>query len=207
MPDLEVVTINHDHFGNFSNALDGLRTPQLQMADDDYALGRMVEDVTNSRYAGDTAIVVIEDDSQSGPDHVDAHRSLAYIISPYTKRNAVVHTTYTTVNMLRTVTDLLGVGHLGMQDANAAPMVDAFTTTPVVAAYTAIIPGVLCKPPVAKELVPACNHASTPQTRPVAQLHDGAWWAAMTQGMDFHTPDAVDANRFNRILWAGVMGD
>lgn len=206
MPDLELVTINHDHFGNFGNALDGLRTPQLQMADDDYSLGRIVEDVTNSPYARDTAIVVIEDDSQTGPDHVDAHRSLAYVISPYTKRHALVHTAYTTVNMVRTVTDLLGIGHLGMQDANAAPMADAFTQTPVVAAYTAIIPGVLCKPPVAKELVPDCNHAWAPRTRAIAQLHDGAWWAAMTRGMDFRTPDAVDANRFNQILWAGLMG-
>jgi YVTN family beta-propeller protein len=206
LPALELVTINHDHFGNFGNALEGLRTPQLQMADNDYALGRIVEDVTKSRYAADTAIIVIEDDSQTGPDHVDAHRSLAYVISPYTKRNALVRTTYTTVNVVRTVTDLLGIGHLGMQDANAAPMIDAFTQTPVVAAYTAIIPGALCKPPVSKEFLEGCNNAATPRTRAVAQLHNGAWWAAATQGMDFRTPDAVDANRFNRILWAGLMG-
>jgi len=205
LPNLEVMTINHDHFGSFSGAIEGLTTPTLQMADDDYSLGRIVQDVENSPFAANTAIFVNEDDSQSGPDHVDSHRSFLLIISPYTKRRTLVHSVYTTVNAVRTITDLLGVHHLGLQDANAAPIAEAFTTHAVVTRYAAIIPGVLCRQPVSTDLVPDCRNPAIPKTAAAPSLHGGAWWAARTVGMNFRRPDAVDAAEFNRLLWDGTM--
>ena len=206
LPNLEVMTINHDHFGSFAQAIEGLTNPTLQMADDDYSLGRIVQDVESSPFSASTAIFVNEDDSQTGPDHVDTHRSLLLVISPYTRRNALVHTLYTTDNVVRTITDLLGLNHLGMQDANAAPLADAFAREGTVSAYAAIVPGVLCKPPVASDLVPACGDASVRKSAYVPQRHGGAWWAAQTAGMDFSRPDAVDPVRFNQVVWRGILG-
>ena len=92
------------------------------MADNDYALGTLVETVSKSKYWKDTAIFMIEDDSQDGPDHVDAHRSTAFVISAYNKRNQIIHTPYTTENVLRTLEDLLGIRPVSFHDANAMPM-------------------------------------------------------------------------------------
>src|SRR5262249_25305224 len=86
LPNLSLVRLPHDHFGNFSTPLYGINTPALQMADNDYALGLFVEKVAKSPYADSTLIFVIEDDAQDGPDHVDAHRSLAYVVGPYVKQ-------------------------------------------------------------------------------------------------------------------------
>ena len=205
LPELEVLTINHDHFGSFSKAIEGLDTPTLQFADDDYALGRLVADVTHSPYANDTAIFVLEDDSQNGPDHIDGHRSIAYVVSPYTKRHVVIHTTYTTLNVLRTIEGILGLRPLGMHDANARPMSDLFLGTPSSDAYRALIPGVLCAPPVSDDFLPACKTARAPvRTAEVPARHDVAWWTAQTRGFNFREPDKVDAGAFNAVLWKGL---
>lgn len=209
LPSLSLVRLMHDHFGSFGTAIEGLNTPQLQMADNDYALGSLVQAVSSSPYWADTAIFVIEDDAQDGPDHVDSHRSLGYVISAYTKRKAVVNTTYTTVNMLRTMEDLLGARYLGMNDANALPMSDVFTGVRNLEAYAAIIPGSLCAPPVLPDLIPECSSPQRLQsrTRRVSMLHDGAWWADATKGMNFSVEDAVDPVAFNAVLERGINGD
>ncbi|MFY9719718.1 MAG: hypothetical protein WAK16_08735, partial [Candidatus Cybelea sp.] len=102
LPAFEAVCLMMDHFGQFKTNVAGLNTPYLEMSDDDYALGLLVQAVSHSRYWNDTAIFVLEDDSQGGPDHVDSHRSIAYAISAYTRRHTVVHTRYNTVAMLKT---------------------------------------------------------------------------------------------------------
>ena len=206
MPNLMVMTIPHDHFGSFATAIEGLRTPQLEMADHDYAVGRLVEAVSHSKFWNSTAIVMLEDDPQNGQDHVEGHRSYIHIISPYTKTHFVDHTTYTSVNALRTVEDLLGIEHLSMYDANAEPMSSVFATTANAQPYRAIIPGSLCASPVAPDLVPACSTPGAPKTAAVRQVHGGAWWAAMTAGMDFTHPDRLDSARFNAILEYGIAG-
>jgi YVTN family beta-propeller protein len=207
LPALEVMTVPHDHFGNFKTALDGLTTPSLQFADNDYALGKIVEAVSHSPYWKDTAIFIIEDDSQSGPDHVNTHRSTAFVLSPYVQRRLVDHTIYTTDNVLRTIESILGLDPLGIQDANAVPMSSVFTRTPNAAPYSAIVPGSLCGPTVAKDLVgAACTAPGVERTAAVPDLHDGAWWAAMTAGMDFSAPDRVDASAFNALLSYGTTG-
>ena len=206
LPALTVMTIPHDHTGSFKTALEGLGTPQLELADHDYAIGRLVEAVSRSRFWPSTAIVMLEDDPQNGQDHVEAHRSIVHIISPYTRLHAVVHTRYTSVNALRTVEALLGLPPLGMNDANATPMSDVFATAPLHGPYAAIVPGSLCAPPVSTDLIPACKSRAVRRTPAIAQRHDRAWWAKMTAGADFRVPDRLDARRYNALLEYGILG-
>jgi YVTN family beta-propeller protein len=206
LPNLEVMTIPHDHTGSFGSAIEGLGTPQLELADHDYAIGQLVEAVTHSPYWASTAIVMLEDDPQDGQDHVEAHRSIIHVISPYTKSHSLDHSTYMTVDALRTVEDLLGIQHLGIQDANAIAMSDVFTTKPNLQSYSAIIPGSLCTAPVASDLVPACASPYVRKTRRVAELHDSAWWAEATTGLDFTKPDHVPPIVYNQILQYGITG-
>jgi YVTN family beta-propeller protein len=207
LPALEILSLPLDHTGDFESNVGGLKTPTLQIADNDYALGRIVSAVTKSPYWKNTAIFVVEDDAQAGPDHVDAHRSPAFVISPYTKRSTVVHTFYTHLNVMRTIEDLLGLNHLAMFDANADPMPDVFTATPDLTPYQAILPGVLCKPPVVPGLVPECRDSSVARTEVVPQLHAGDWWAKHTRQFDFSDHDRIDSSAFNRVLWRGIKGD
>jgi YVTN family beta-propeller protein len=205
-PSLEVMTIPHDHTGSFGSAIEGLTTPQLELADHDYAIGKLVEAVSHSKYWDSTAIVMLEDDPQDGQDHVEAHRSIIHIISAYTKTGFVDHTTYNTPSAVRTVTDLLGLKHLGFQDANAQPIATAFNLQPTHKPYTAIIPGSLCQKPVATDLVPACKSPTARRTRAVAQLHGGDWWAAATVGLNFREPDHLPAQAYNQLLEYGITG-
>jgi DNA-binding beta-propeller fold protein YncE len=202
-----LVRLSHDHFGSFGTALFGLNTPELQMADNDYAVGRLVEKISYMPEWKETAIFIIEDDSQNGPDHVDSHRSIGYIISPYVRRKAIVSTNYNTVSMLRTMEDLLNIGYLGMNDANAEPMSDAFTTKPDFTPYTAIVPGNLCGASVDPKLVPACRDNNVEKTAGMSILHDKNWWAQITKGFNFIGEDKLDPEEFNEILWAGIKGD
>ncbi|HKE85273.1 MAG TPA: beta-propeller fold lactonase family protein [Vicinamibacterales bacterium] len=207
LPNLTLLRLPHDHFGSTSTAVAGLRTNSLQMSDNDYAIGKVVETISHSQYWKNTAIFILEDDAQSGGDHVDAHRSLGYVISPYSRRGVNITTNYNTVNMLRTMEDLLGIDHLNLSDANAAPMADAFTRTADFTPYSAIIPGGLCSAPVDPALVPECNSLNARLTPAPTELHDAAWWAEALKPFDFHDADRIDAEAFNRVLWEGTMGD
>jgi YVTN family beta-propeller protein len=204
LPNFEMVRFMHDHTGNFDTAIDGVNTPELQQADNDYAVGLLVQRVARSRYANDTLIFVIEDDSQDGPDHVDSHRSTAYIVGPYVKQGAVVSTRYTTVSMLRTMEDILGLEHLSLHDANVAPMTDVFditqgpkwtyTAVPAQALLSTKLPIV---PPKTGAVEGAAYHP----------LHDAVWWAEQTKGFRFDKEDMNDEDAYNRVLWRGTMGD
>src|SRR5271169_217335 len=110
-------------------------TPEACVASNDLALGRLVEAVTKSKYWPETAIFVIEDDAQNGPDHVDAHRTVGLVISPYTKRGALDSTQYTTVSMIRTMELILGLPPLSQYDAAARPMFHSFTNEAILAPY------------------------------------------------------------------------
>jgi len=205
LPAFEAVELMMDHFGQFKTNVAGLNTPYLQIGDNDYALGRLVEAVSHSPYWKDTAIFVLEDDSQAGPDHVSPHRSVGYVISAYTRRHAVVHTTYTTVTMLKTIEELLGIEPLGIFDANAPDMADAFATTlDEQDRYTAVIPGDLCKAPVQSDLIPECASSTRERTTALQPKRGARWWIAKTRGMNFTRPDAVDSRRFNALLATGL---
>jgi YVTN family beta-propeller protein len=207
LPNLTLLRMPHDHFGDFSTAVAGLDTPSLEIADNDYAIGKVVDFISHSPYWQTTAIFILEDDAQDGGDHVDAHRSFVYAISPYSKRGVTISTNYTTVNVLRTIEDLLGIDHLNQSDANAAPMSDVFTRTPNFAPYSAIIPGSLCASPVSPNLVPACNSGSARITPRTPELRDASWWAANMKNFNFHDADRLDTDAFNRVLWTGIMGN
>lgn len=207
LPNLTLLRLSHDHNGSFGTAIAGLGTPMLQISDNDYAIGRVVDIISHSRYWPNTAIFILEDDAQNGSDHVDSHRSFGYVLSPYSKRGVTISTNYNTVNMLRTIEDVLGIKHLNFRDADAAPMADLFTWQANLTPYSAIVPGDLCAPPVDPNLVPACQSSTATITPVVPQLHDAAWWAAKTKGFNFSDADKIDADAFNRILWQGTMGD
>jgi hypothetical protein len=110
------------------------------MADNDYALGQLVDAVTHSHDWGSTAIFVMEDDAQEGPDHVDAHRTIAQVISPYTQTGKVDSTFYSQVSMLRTIEQIVGIAPMTQFDAAATPLLNSFTDTPNTTPYTVIVP-------------------------------------------------------------------
>ena len=129
-PNLMLVRLAHDHTGSFQQGLDGVNTVEAELADNDYAVGLLVEKIAKSPFAKDTLIFVVEDDAQDGPDHVDAHRSIAFVAGPYVKHGAVVSRRYTTVNMVRTIEAVLGLAPMGLNDALAAPMADGVRSRP-----------------------------------------------------------------------------
>src|SRR5262249_52620822 len=125
-PNLMLMIVQNDHLGSFDRAPYGVNTPETQMADNDYAVGTIVEAVADSPFAKDTLVVTIEDDASDGPDHVDAQRTVALVAGPYVRQHAVVSTRYTTVNVVKTIEEVLGIGPIGLNDALAAPMSDIF---------------------------------------------------------------------------------
>src|SRR5262249_39723971 len=139
MPRLSIVRLPNDHT---AGTKPGSITPTAMVADNDLALGRVVEAVTKSKFWKDTAIFVLEDDAQNGPDHVDAHRSPALVISPYTKRGAVDSTMYSTSSMLRTMELILGLAPMSQFDVAATPMYAVFQKTPDESGYKHIVPEV-----------------------------------------------------------------
>jgi YVTN family beta-propeller protein len=209
MPAFQFMCIMMDHTGSFDSNVANLDTPELDVASNDHAIGQIVDAVSHSPLWASTAIFIVEDDSQSGPDHIDSHRSPIFVISPYTLHNSVVHSFYATPNMDRTMEDLLGMDHLGFNDANAASMDDVFATKPDLQPYNVLIPGVLCQPPVKKSLVPACHDPSMRSriTPAIAPLRNGSWWIRNTKGLSFRHPDENDADSYNRLLWKGIAGD
>ena len=199
LPALSLVWLPGDHMGDFKNALDGVNTPELQQADNDYAVGKLIQKVAGSRYRKDTLIFILEDDAQDGPDHVDAHRSTAYVVGPYVKQGAVISDYYTTVNMLRTIEDVLGLDHLSMFDANARPMAHVFDLKQRDWSYTAVPSALLANTQLPIPGLPKPGADTPKPTRPAV------WWAEQTRGMDFSSEDKVDAVGFNRIVWQGLM--
>jgi len=200
MPNFETVRLMHDHTGNFSTAIDGVNTPELQQADNDYAVGLLIDRVAHGKYASNTLIFVTEDDSQDGPDHVSSHRSTAYVVGPYVKHGAVISTRYSTVNMLRTMGDILGLEKLDVQIASAPPMIDLFDTNQSSWTYTATPSAALS---MTQLPIPKTAFGQRMAEKP---LHDAAWWAAKTKQFDFSKEDLNDENAYNRVLWEGTMG-
>jgi len=189
----------HDHTGNFSTAIDGVNTPELQVADNDYAVGLLVQTIASSQYASDTLIFVIEDDSQDGGDHVDSRRSIAFIVGPYVKRKVVVSMQYNTTDFVRTIEAVLGIGPMNLNDALAVPMADVFDLNQTTWSYTATP-----SPFLAGTTLPITFPPSTAKLFPA---HDVKYWAKVTAGMDFGAEDRIDFNRYNHILWTGLMGN
>lgn len=206
LPRLSLVRFPHDHFGSFADSAesDGLGTVEGEMADNDYALGLLVEAVASSRYKDDTLIFVVEDDAQNSADHVDAHRSIAFVAGPYVKQGAVISDHYTTVSMLRTIEAVLGLQPLGLNDALATPMAGVFDLAQKDWRFQASVPAVLraSKLPLPPESQKRADSGCFDMPRRTAQ-----WWEGAMRGQDFSAEDRLDTARFNRALWRGLKGD
>jgi len=210
LPNLEFVRVMHDHTGNFNSAIDGVNTPEIQTADNDYAVGRIVERLAKSeRYRGNTLVFVIEDDSQDGPDHVDAHRSIAFVAGPYVKQGAVASTKYTTVSMIATMVDILGIEHLGTFDALEQPMTDVFSTQTSKWDFHAIVPEILRTTQLPLPMKTAKNSLKSDVLSAfyAKPRHDASYWAEKTTDFNFDRADQLDAAKYNLIQWQGLVGD
>ena len=169
-------------------------------------MGLLVDAVAHSQYAASTLIFVTEDDSQDGPDHVDTHRSTGYIAGPYVKQGAVVKTRYTTVSMLRTMSDILGLEHLDLQIETIPPMTDVFDLAQAGWSFKAVPAAAL----LTETTLPIKDKQALMQQRGLvgkhlAPLHDAAWWAEKTKQFDFRKADLNDPAAYNQVLWAGTM--
>jgi hypothetical protein len=203
LPNLTLLRLPHDHTGSFAAGIDGVNTVEAELADNDYALGLVVQKLANSRYASDTLIFVLEDDAQDGPDHVDAHRSLAFVVGPYVRQGAVVSRRYTTVNMLRTMESALGLEPMGLNDALAEPMTAVFDIRQTPRwTYAARVPPVL-----RSTALPLPPPARAEAGCPTVPRRSAAWWAKAMAGQDFSVEDHLDTAAFNRALWLGLKGE
>jgi DNA-binding beta-propeller fold protein YncE len=180
MPALEIVWLPSDHT---SGATPGKFTPRSSMADNDLALGRIVEGLSKSPFWKSTVVFVLEDDAQNGPDHVDSHRSVLLVLSPYTRAGAV-HRFVNTTDVTETIEEILGLPALSHYDHFGRPLDDVFTAKPDLRPYLAHLPGV------------TIGERNPPK----------AAGAAASLRLDLSAPDRADEAAFNRILWAAVRG-
>ena len=181
MPKLIVLRLGNDHT---SGTRPGAPTPTAMVAENDLAVGMVVEGLSKSKFWKNLAIFVVEDDAQNGSDHVDAHRSTALVVSPYTKRNIVDSTMYTTCSMLRTMELILGLDPMSQFDASAKPMFNSFTATPDFKTYAKRAPKVDIK----------ARNLST------------AWGAEKSLKLNLDKEDQADDLVFNEIIWKSVKG-
>ena len=198
-PALTLLRLPHDHTGSYSTALANVNTPELQVADNDYSVALVIDKIAHSKYADSTLIFVIEDDAQNGGDHVDAHRSTAFIVGPYVRQGAVVSTQYNTINFLRTIERVLGLTPVHLTDSVAQPMADVFDTSQASWTYTAVP-----SPMLYNTTLPLPAKAAG--LRIPKPVHNANYWARATIGMDFSKEDRVDPIAFNRVLWRGLKG-
>ncbi|HEY1172559.1 MAG TPA: alkaline phosphatase family protein [Verrucomicrobiae bacterium] len=181
MPRLQIVRLPNDHTSGTSP---GKHTPAAAVADNDLALGQVIEALSHSKFWPQTAIFVVEDDAQNGPDHIDAHRTVALVVSPYTKRKHVDSTMYSTSSMLRTMELILGMRPMSQFDAAATPMFHSFQAKPDLRPYTAKAANV------------DLNERNTKL----------AWGAEESRKMDFTKEDAADDLLLNEIIWRAIRG-
>jgi YVTN family beta-propeller protein len=179
MPRLQIMRLPNDHT---HGANPGWRTPTAYVAQNDLALGQVVEALSHSKFWPQTAVFVIEDDAQAGPDHVDAHRTTALVISPYTKRGVVDSTMYSTSSMLRTMELILGLKPMSQFDAAAAPMYNSFQAVPDLRPYH-----------------------SLPANVDIEARNPAHAWGGQIK-MNFAREDAADDLLLNEVVWRSVRG-
>jgi DNA-binding beta-propeller fold protein YncE len=181
LPQLSIIRLPNDHT---AGTRAGAPTPRAMMADNDLALGRLVETISNSAYWRDSAIFVVEDDAQSGPDHVDSHRSILLMASPFARRSAADHTFYTTSGVLRTIELVLGLPPMSQYDAAATPMYNAFVGAPNLAPFRHVDPRV------------PLDERNSPT----------AYGSIQSMMMDFSQEDRAPEALLNEILWRSIRG-
>jgi YVTN family beta-propeller protein len=181
LPRLTVMRLPRDHT---AGTRVGSVTPRSMVADNDLALGRIVDAISHSRFWKESAIFVLEDDAQNGPDHVDAHRSVLLVASPFVRRGAVDHTLYTTSGVLRTIELVLGLPPMTQYDAGATPLYNAFVAQPDTRPYAVVAARI-----------------------PLDERNKrGAPGAAESAAMDFSAPDRAPDLLLNEVIWKSVKG-
>jgi YVTN family beta-propeller protein len=188
-PQLTIICLPNDHTSGTS---EGSPTPAAQVADNDLALGRIVEALSHSPFWREMAIFAIEDDPQNGFDHVSGYRTTAYVASPYAKRGTVVSTQYNTTSLLRTLEQILGLPPMNQFDASAVPMWDTFTDTPDLTPFVAL---------PANILLDQMNPPALALVDPVARRD-----ALASARMNFREVDKAPEDALNRILWRAMKG-
>ncbi len=179
MPRLQILRLPNDHTHGTSA---GARTPTAFVAENDLALGQLLEAITHSKFWPQIAIFVVEDDAQNGPDHVDAHRTTAFLISPYAKRGVVDSTLYSTSSMLRTMELILGLRPMTQFDAAARPMFNAFQSQADLTSYQAL-----------------------PANVDLQEKNPKRAWGGNLK-MNFAREDAVDDLLLNEAIWRSIRG-
>jgi DNA-binding beta-propeller fold protein YncE len=191
VPNLTIMSLPSDHTEG-DNPI--YPAPKSMMADNDLALGRVVEAVSHSPQWKSTCIFVIEDDAQSGPDHVDGHRTSYLVISPFNKRHTVDSTLYTTTNMVRSIEMMLGLDPMNRFDSLSRPIDTCFNDTPDLTPY-------VCRP----NITPL--GLKNPGYKNSAMNPTESYWAEKTMSLDWSHPDAPDDYWLNRIIWASLHSD
>ncbi|MCD6570770.1 MAG: bifunctional YncE family protein/alkaline phosphatase family protein [Deltaproteobacteria bacterium] len=181
LPQLMILLLPDDH--NYGTQA-GKRSPKAMTAGNDLALGMIVDGVSKSSHWKDTAIFVVEDDAQDGPDHIDCHRTPAFVISAYTKRSYIDHTMYTTMSMLRTMELILGLPPMTQFDANALPMFACFQENPDLTPYE-------CRP----------NTYPLTETNP-----EDSYASKECASWIWDLPDRTPMRRHNEIVWKSIKG-
>jgi YVTN family beta-propeller protein len=188
LPNFIIMELPNDHT---SGTRPGWPTPQAAVADNDLALGRIVDAISHSKFWKETCIFVTEDDPQAGLDHVDGHRTVGFVISPYTKRRKVLSTYYSQINMVRTIENILGLPPMNQLDLTAEPMLDCFTNKPDYTPYNFV-----------KNNIPLDRLNPSLDNLLGAQLY----WAKKSLEQDLDDADRIDDDVFNRIIWHAVKG-
>lgn len=182
VPALSYLSLTNDHTRGTQT---GFPTPTAMVADSDLAIGQIIDMVSHSRVWSSSAIFVVEDDSQDGADHINAHRIPAFVISPYARRNVVIHTRYDLVSVVRTIEIIIGMKPLTLNDARATPMYDVFSGTPTNSAPFTTIP--------AKVDLLARNDSASPD-------------AKLSNSLNLQSIDRVPQDTLDRIIWHSVYG-
>jgi len=184
-----VLSLPKDHSAGTSESFP---TPRAMVADNDLALGRIIETITHSRFWDSTVVFVTEDDSQSGWDHISSYRTTCQVISPYSNPGKPIHTNYNQTSMVRTIEQILGIPPMNVIDATALPMFDCFGNK---------------KQPYNYQLI-ANNIPLNEMNKPVAQLKGKAkYYAKLSANKAFKEVDGGDDNLMNKILWFDAKGE
>jgi hypothetical protein len=183
-PNLSIVLLPNDHT---AGTRPDMPTPEAAVADNDLALGRMIEAISHSKSWKETCIFVVQDDPQNGFDHIDGHRTVAMIVSPYTRRRAVDSTNYNQTSMVRTIELVLGLPPMNQLDASAVPMAGCFTDAFDLTQYDAV-----------PNLIPLDRlNPKLADIRDPRELH----WAKESLEEDLDEIDEANEDVLNRILW------
>jgi hypothetical protein len=188
LPELMIIALPNDHT---AGTRPGFPTPRAQVADNDLALGRIIEAISHSRFWENTVIFVTEDDSQDGWDHLSAYRTVGLVISPYSRLRQTVSSYYAQPSMIRTIEQILGLPPMNIQDAIASPMFDCFAAVPDYTAYESVQ-----------------NRIPLDEMNPSLTSLTGRALHYARQSLDprFDHIDAGNDDMFNRILWFSARG-